>query len=82
MFPGRPGFGARRIEGEDDVDEVIALMRVNYDRVASCPPDAVIAGSRAEALRLHARGACPSLRRSTIRAFLLERSRGTFWSTA
>jgi Family of unknown function (DUF5519) len=35
VFPGRPGFGARRIEDEDDVQEVIALMRVNYDRVAS-----------------------------------------------
>src|SRR6187549_1017233 len=33
VFPGRPGFGARRIEGEADIDEVIALMRVNYDRV-------------------------------------------------
>jgi Luciferase len=33
VFPGKPGFGARRIEGEDDVRDVIALMRVNYDRV-------------------------------------------------
>jgi hypothetical protein len=33
VFPGRPGFGARRIETEDDVDDVIALMRMNYDRV-------------------------------------------------
>lgn len=33
VFPGRPGFGARRIEGDDDVREVIALMRLNYDRV-------------------------------------------------
>jgi Family of unknown function (DUF5519) len=33
VFPGRPGFGARRIETEDDVREVIALMRLNYDRV-------------------------------------------------
>jgi hypothetical protein len=33
VFPGRPGFGARRIETDDDVDDVIALMRLNYDRV-------------------------------------------------
>jgi Family of unknown function (DUF5519) len=33
VFPGKPGFGARRIDGEDDVRDVIALMRLNYDRV-------------------------------------------------
>jgi hypothetical protein len=33
VFPGRPGFGARRIEADDDVDDVIALMRLNYLRV-------------------------------------------------
>jgi Family of unknown function (DUF5519) len=33
VFPGRPGFGARRIETEADVEDVIALMRLNYDRV-------------------------------------------------
>lgn len=33
VFPGKPGPGARRIEGDEDVGEVIALMRVNYDRV-------------------------------------------------
>jgi hypothetical protein len=35
VFPGRPGFGARRIETEADVDDVIALMRLNYDRVVA-----------------------------------------------
>jgi hypothetical protein len=35
VFPGRQGPAARRIEGEDDVDDVIALMRLNYDRVVS-----------------------------------------------
>jgi hypothetical protein len=35
VFPGRPGFGARRIETADDVDDVIALMRLNYDRVVA-----------------------------------------------
>jgi Luciferase len=35
VFPGRPGFGARRIESEADVDDVIALMRLNYERVVA-----------------------------------------------
>jgi hypothetical protein len=32
VFPGKPGFAARRIESEDDVRDAIALLRVNYDR--------------------------------------------------
>lgn len=35
VFPGQPGFGARRIETAADVDDVIALMRLNYDRVVA-----------------------------------------------
>lgn len=35
VFPGRPGFGARRIETGDDVDDVIALIRLNYDRIVT-----------------------------------------------
>ena len=35
VFPGRPGFGARRIETDDDVNDVIALMRLNYERVVA-----------------------------------------------
>ena len=35
VFPGKPGFGARAIESDQDEDEVIALMRVNYDRVVA-----------------------------------------------
>jgi hypothetical protein len=35
VFPGRPGFGARKIETAEDVEDVIALMRVNYDRVVA-----------------------------------------------
>ena len=34
VFPGRVGPGARRIADEDDVRDVIALMRLNYDRIA------------------------------------------------
>src|SRR3954447_26536095 len=33
VFPGKPGPAARRIEDEDDVRDVIALMRLNYDRI-------------------------------------------------
>ena len=35
VFPGRPGFGSRRIETEADVEAVIALLRFNYERVVS-----------------------------------------------
>jgi hypothetical protein len=35
VFPGKPGFGARRIETDDDVRDVIELLRVNYDRVVA-----------------------------------------------
>ena len=34
VFPGRPGFGARRIATDDDVRDVIAMLRLNYDPVA------------------------------------------------
>ena len=33
VFPGRQGPAARRIESEDDVRDVIDLLRRNYDRV-------------------------------------------------
>jgi Family of unknown function (DUF5519) len=35
VFPGKPGPAARRIDGDDDVREVIELMRINYDRILS-----------------------------------------------
>jgi hypothetical protein len=34
VFPGKQGPGARRIESDEDVRDVIALMRLNYDRIA------------------------------------------------
>jgi hypothetical protein len=33
VFPGKEGPAARRIETDEDVRDVIALMRLNYDRV-------------------------------------------------
>jgi hypothetical protein len=35
VFPGQPGFGARAIRDDADVADVIALLRLNYDRVAA-----------------------------------------------
>jgi hypothetical protein len=32
VFPGKPGYAARRIDDQDDVLDVIALLRLNYDR--------------------------------------------------
>jgi hypothetical protein len=32
VFPGKPGFAARAIESDDDVRDVIALLRLNYER--------------------------------------------------
>jgi hypothetical protein len=33
VFPGKPGMAARRIESEEDVRDVIVMMRMNYDRI-------------------------------------------------
>jgi hypothetical protein len=35
VFPGKPGYGARRIENDDDIGDVIELMRLNYDRIVA-----------------------------------------------
>jgi hypothetical protein len=35
VFPGKPGPGARRIDNDRDIDDVIELMRLNYDRVVA-----------------------------------------------
>jgi len=35
VFPGRPGYAARRIATPEDVAEVIALLRLNYDRAVA-----------------------------------------------
>jgi hypothetical protein len=32
VFPDRPGWAQRRIAGAEDVADVIALLRLNYDR--------------------------------------------------
>jgi hypothetical protein len=40
VFPGKVGPAARRIENDDDVRDVIDLMRVNYDRIVAQPTPA------------------------------------------
>jgi Family of unknown function (DUF5519) len=35
VFPDAQGPAARRIEDEDDTGDIIALLRLNYDRVVS-----------------------------------------------
>ena len=35
VFPDKEGPAARRIADDGDVDDVIALMRLNYDRIAA-----------------------------------------------
>src|SRR5215208_6274321 len=40
VFPGKPGFGARRIDDDADIADVIALMRVNYERFTAARRDA------------------------------------------
>src|SRR4051812_31026707 len=39
VFPGKEGPAARRIESDQDVEDVIALMRLNYERVAAGAPE-------------------------------------------
>jgi hypothetical protein len=38
IFPGKVGPAARRIAGDADVEDVIALLRLNYDRIAARHP--------------------------------------------
>jgi hypothetical protein len=40
VFPGKQGPAARRIEDEADVRDVIALLRLNYDRVVDARAEA------------------------------------------
>lgn len=46
VFPDAQGPGARRIRNEDDVAEVLVLMRLNYDRLS--PGADADSGSRAD----------------------------------
>jgi Luciferase len=39
VFPGRVGPAARRIASQDDVEDVIALLRLNYERLSAGRPE-------------------------------------------
>jgi hypothetical protein len=46
VFPGRQGPGARRIESDADVEDVIAMMRLNYDRIVASKEPSELSGTR------------------------------------
>jgi hypothetical protein len=35
VFPGKEGWASRRIESDADADDVIRMLRLNYDRVVA-----------------------------------------------
>ena len=72
VFPGKPGYASRLIESADDVRDVVALLRLNYDRAIERhgAPDAIDGLYAFQAATLPF---APSLE---IRAFLLRREQG------
>src|SRR5919107_5672166 len=40
VFPGKPGYGSRALSAEDDVEDAIALLRLNYERAVARTPRA------------------------------------------
>jgi hypothetical protein len=75
VFPGKPGYASRAIDSASDVDDVIALIRLNYDRAVARHglPDSGDAIPRLFATSPEPLPFAPSLH---IRAFLLERPHG------
>jgi hypothetical protein len=45
VFPGKIGPAARTIGAQVDVDDVIALLRLNYERVVARQPSGATAGA-------------------------------------
>jgi hypothetical protein len=45
VFPGRIGPAARTIAAQPDVDDVIALLRLNYERIVARQPSGATAGA-------------------------------------
>jgi hypothetical protein len=94
VFPGKPGYAARRIESDADVRDVIELIRLNYDRAVANhglpqqparPPDAEqIMATGIEGLYASTPQALPFAPSLDIRAFVLRRARGNLllYSTA
>jgi len=40
VFPGKPGYGSRALSGDEDVEDAIALLRLNYERAVARTPRA------------------------------------------
>ena len=79
VFPGRPGYAARRIESDDDVRDVIRLIRLNYDRAIArhgLPGEDGEPSTAIDGLHPLAPEALPFAPSHDIRAFLLRRERG------
>jgi hypothetical protein len=38
VFPGKPGYASRAIETAADIEDVIAMLRMNYDREVARTP--------------------------------------------
>ena len=68
VFPGKAGPAARRIAGDEDVRDVIALLRLNYERAAARSAFPGLLASEPHALPF-----APSL---VIRSFRLTRDDG------
>ncbi|MDQ3739941.1 MAG: DUF5519 family protein [Actinomycetota bacterium] len=68
VFPGREGPAARAIASDDDVLDVIALLRLNYERALLRHPLAGIVASEPHPLPF-----APDL---VVRTFVLEREQG------
>ena len=83
VFPGKPGYAARRIRDEDDVRDVIELLRLNYDRAVARHGLPTTSASTAAAMATAVEGlyasppeALPFAASLDIRAFVLQRARG------
>jgi Family of unknown function (DUF5519)/Metallo-beta-lactamase superfamily len=86
VFPGRPGPAARAIKDEADVRDVIALLRLNYERAvardgAPAQSSETVAATGAmetgiAGLYASAPESLPFAPTLDIRAFLLQRDRG------
>jgi glyoxylase-like metal-dependent hydrolase (beta-lactamase superfamily II) len=86
VFPGKPGYAARSIDSDDDVRDVIELIRLNYDRAVathglpgqSSEPTQPVPDVRTDIEDLYALApeALPFDPSLDVRAFLLRRDRG------
>jgi hypothetical protein len=86
VFPGKPGYAARTIDSEEDVRDVIELLRLNYERAVAThglprqnPEPAQTAQAiptAVEGLYALAPESLPFAPSHDIRAFLLRRDRG------